>query len=223
MWNYVREKANHKSFLCKPRSGYIKALSNTHTHTHARARAHTHTHTHIHTHKHTYTHKQTKTLLLVQDENLMARSVTLFAVAMQSESAILCSQWSGTWREPYSHSDVIALLQGYGTYVSKLQALVYDILPSTTAIFSYAIGSRKQSANEQFSVGAQTTQIISNVCFITNHAAYSSSNKTKIVWIETELFFFFLPGVDAPHVCVRAWALGCFYLVKLFGGCWPRR
>ena len=31
----------------------------------------------------------------------------------------------------------------------KLQALVYDILPSTTAVFSYAIGSRKLSANEQ--------------------------------------------------------------------------
>ena len=38
----------------------------------------------------------------------------------------------------------------------KLQALVYDILPSTTAVFSYAIGSRKLSANEQFLVGAQT-------------------------------------------------------------------
>ena len=24
-------------------------------------------------------------------------------------------------------------------------------------------------------------------------------------------FFFFLPGVDAPRVYVRAWALGCFY------------
>ena len=32
----------------------------------------------------------------------------------------------------------------------KLQALVYDILPSTTAVFSYAIGSRKLSDNEQF-------------------------------------------------------------------------
>ena len=32
----------------------------------------------------------------------------------------------------------------------KLQALVYDILPSTTAVFSYAIGSRKLLANEQF-------------------------------------------------------------------------
>ena len=70
----------------------------------------------------------------------------------------------------------------------KLQALVYDILPSTTAVFSYAIGSRKLSANEQFFVGAQTvvcllqtTQIISDVCFITDHIAYTSSNKTKIV------------------------------------------
>ena len=78
----------------------------------------------------------------------------------------------------------------------KLQALVYDILPSTTAVFSYAIGSRKLSANEHFFsflvlllfVGAQTvvsllqtTQIISDVCFITDHVAYASSNKTKIV------------------------------------------
>ena len=51
----------------------------------------------------------------------------------------------------------------------KHQALVYDIIPSTTAVFSYAIGSRKLSANEQFFVGAQTivsllqtTQINSN-------------------------------------------------------------
>ena len=36
------------------------------------------------------------------------------------------------------------------TVSPKLQALVYDILPSTTAVFSYAIGSRKLSANEQF-------------------------------------------------------------------------
>ena len=39
---------------------------------------------------------------------------------------------------------------------TKLQTLVYDILPSTTAVSSYAIGSRKLSANEQFFVGAQT-------------------------------------------------------------------
>ena len=52
----------------------------------------------------------------------------------------------------------------------KLQALVYNILPSTTAVFIYAIGSRKLSANEQFFVDAQTVvcllqtiQIISDV------------------------------------------------------------
>ena len=39
---------------------------------------------------------------------------------------------------------------------ARLQALVYDILPSTTAVFSYAIGSRKLSANEHFFVGART-------------------------------------------------------------------
>ena len=44
-----------------------------------------------------------------------------------------------------------------GVWVAtELQAPVYDILPSTTAVFSYAIGSRKLSANERFFVGAQT-------------------------------------------------------------------
>ena len=53
----------------------------------------------------------------------------------------------------------------------------------------------------------QTTQIILDIY---NSVAYASSNKSKIVWIKTEQFFF-LPGVDAPHVYVPAWALGCFY------------
>ena len=55
----------------------------------------------------------------------------------------------------------------------KLQALVYDILPSTNAVFSYAIGSRKLTADEHFFVGAQTvvsllqtTQIKQGVSFI---------------------------------------------------------
>ena len=72
------------------------------------------------------------------------------------------------------------LLSSVYRKVRKLQALIYDILLSTTAVFSYAIGSRKLSANEQFFVGAQTvvswlqtTQIISDVCFITDHVAYA--------------------------------------------------
>ena len=99
---------------------------------------------------------------------------------------------------------------------SRLQALVYDILPSTTAVFSYALGSRKLSANKQFFLGAQTVvsllqtaQIKQGVSFIAANKVCTSTNKTTIVWIVTELFF--LPGVDAPHVCVRAWALCGFH------------
>ena len=70
----------------------------------------------------------------------------------------------------------------------KFQALVYDILPSTTAVFSYAMGSRKLSANEQIFVGAQivvrllqTTQIKHGVSFIAANKVYTSTNKTTIV------------------------------------------
>ena len=52
----------------------------------------------------------------------------------------------------------------------KLEALVYGILPFTTAVFSYAIGSRKLSANEQFFVGAQTVLIK----FVTNNSNYQT-------------------------------------------------
>ena len=38
---------------------------------------------------------------------------------------------------------------------AKLQALVYDILPPSTAIVDYAIGLEKPSANEQIFVGAR--------------------------------------------------------------------
>ena len=100
---------------------------------------------------------------------------------------------------------------------SKLQAPVYDIIPSTTAVFSYAIGSRKLSANEQFFVGAQTvvsllqtTQIKQGVSFIAANKVYTSTNKTTIVWIEPE-HSFFLPGVDASRIYMRALAQGCFY------------
>ena len=53
------------------------------------------------------------------------------------------------------------------SHVVKLQALVYDILPSATAVFSYAIGSRKLSANEQFFCWCSNS---SN--FVTNNSDY---------------------------------------------------
>ena len=49
---------------------------------------------------------------------------------------------------------------------------------------------------------------VSCVSFITAHVVHASTNKTKIVSIETELF---LPEADAPHVSVRAWTLCCFH------------
>ena len=49
----------------------------------------------------------------------------------------------------------------------KLQALVYDILPSTTAVFSYAIGPRKLSANEQFFCWCSNSST-----FVTNNSNY---------------------------------------------------
>ena len=115
-------------------------------------------------------------------------------------------------------AELVMPLKGHFTLRAKLQALVYHILPSTTAVFSYTIGSRKLSANEHFFffLGAQTvvsllqtTQIKQGVSFIAANKVYTSTNKTTIVWIETELSF--LPGVDASHVYVRALALGCFY------------
>ena len=55
----------------------------------------------------------------------------------------------------------------------KLQASVYDILPSTTAVFSYAIGSRKLSANEKFFVGAQTVVSLLQTTKIKQGVIYS--------------------------------------------------
>ena len=64
----------------------------------------------------------------------------------------------------------------------KLQALVYDILPSTTAVFIVTPeGPENCQLTSCFFVGAQTvvsllqtTQIISHVIFITDHVAYAS-------------------------------------------------
>ena len=87
--------------------------------------------------------------------------------------------------------------QRFGVLI-KLQVLVYDILPSTIAVFSYAIGSRKLSANEPFFVGAQTvvsllqtTQIISDICFITDHVASLAQIKLKSFESRRTSFLFF--------------------------------
>ena len=48
---------------------------------------------------------------------------------------------------------------------------------------------------------------------MTAHIAYTSPNKTKIVWIEMELSFF-LSIHDMPQVYVHAWTLCCFHSVS---------
>ena len=72
----------------------------------------------------------------------------------------------------------------------KLQALVYDILPSNTAVFSYVIGPENCQLTSSFfvTVGAQTVvsvlqtiQIKQGVSFIAANKVYTSTNKTTIV------------------------------------------
>ena len=79
-------------------------------------------------------------------------------------------------------------LEAQGKAQTKLQALVHDIVPPTTATADYIVDLEKLSANEQFFDEAQTavrlqqtTEIISDVSFITDHIAYASTNKTKLV------------------------------------------
>ena len=132
-------------------------------------------------------------------------------------SYFMCCRAGYTYcRTEHLNFSQVSSVEDYTNSKTKLQALVYDILPSTTVVFSYAIGSRKLLANELFFVSAptvvcllQTTQIKQGVSFIAANKVCTSANKTTIVWIETELFF--LPGVDASYVYVRAWALGYFY------------
>ena len=134
---------------------------------------HTQTHNHAHTNIYTQTHTVTPTYCILIHTHFTYSHTLFIRVRTRTHTH--------THTETHTHTHT-------HTCAHKLQALVYDILPSTTAVFSYAIGSRKLSANEQFSVGAQTVvsllqtiQIISDICFITDHAAYTSSNKTTII------------------------------------------
>ena len=110
----------------------------------------------------------------------------------------------------------------------KLQALVYDILPSTTTVFSYATGPRKMSANEQFIVGAPTVircykqlklyRRLFYVAILLTPAqikpkSFESTRNSLLLFFFFFFFssFFFTRGGCPSHVYVRAWALGCFH------------
>ena len=98
-------------------------------------------------------------------------------------------------------------------FLPELQALVYDILPSTTAVFSYAIGSRKLSANEQFLVGAQTVVGLLQITQIKQGVSFIAATRFTPAQIKPQSFesrrnsVFLSPGVDGSHVYVRALAL----------------
>ena len=88
-----------------------------------------------------------------------------------------------------------------------------SFLPSTTAVFSYAIGPRKLSANEQFCCCAQTvvsllqtTEIKQGVSFIATDKVYTSTNKT--------LFFFYPGWMRLMFTCVLwRWVASAVILV----------
>ena len=87
----------------------------------------------------------------------------------------------------------------------KLQALVYDILPSTTAVLSYAIGSRKLSANEQF------------FCWSSNSTKFVTNNSNYI----TRLFYNW-PVQIKPKSSESRWNSFSFFFFSFFftrGGC----
>ena len=116
-----------------------------------------------------------------------------------------------------------------GYVLPTLQTPVYDILPSTTAVFSYTIGSRKRSANEQFFCCffffffffffwcSNSSKIVTNNSDYIRRLFYvamlltPAQIKPKSLESRRNSFFFFLPGVYASHICVRAWVLGCFH------------
>ena len=81
------------------------------------------------------------------------------------------------------------LLTG-GSLRAKLRALVYDILPPSTAIVNYAIGLKKEKAESQQTVfhwcsnGCKFVTDNSDyirIFFITDYVAYANTNKTKII------------------------------------------
>ena len=81
----------------------------------------------------------------------------------------------------------------------KLQALVYESLPST--VFSYAIGSRKLSANEQFFDGAQTVVSLLQTTQ-TKQGVSFRLNRDGTVFSFLLFFFFFTRGGCVS--CLRA-------------------
>ena len=108
-------------------------------------------------------------------------------------------RWKTLWGQRWS-LELIAEPKHWFT-TSFLQPLPYWVTPQ---------GPENCQLTSSFFVGAQTvvsllqtTQIKQGVSFIAANKVYTSANKTTIVWIETELFFFlfsFYPGCAGPCI-----------------------
>ena len=95
----------------------------------------------------------------------------------------------------------------------KLQALVYDILPSTTAVFNYAKGSWKLSANEHlFCWCSNSSKFVTINSDKTRRVIYSrqqSRQHIKPQSFESRRNSFFTLGgcVSCLRACLGAWLL----------------
>ena len=114
---------------------------------------------------------------------------------------------------------MLGVWAGHTLRRAKLQALVYDIRPpsTTTAVFSYAIGSKKLSANELFFVDAQTavsllqtTQIKQGVSFIAAIKVYTSAKKSKKN--QQKSVSFSTPAKQGSSVLIFAWLCSSTFL-----------
>ena len=73
----------------------------------------------------------------------LGRQVTSTVLSLSTETSVSYLDHHHQSKPPVS----VGWVSNNVTVRPKLQALVYDILPSTTDVFSYAIGSRKLSQN----------------------------------------------------------------------------
>ena len=75
-----------------------------------------------------------------------------YGVSEMQLQSVKCSYWVREMQLPSWWNAATELVNSsyWVGEIHKLQAPVDDILPSTTAVFSYTIGSRKLSANEQY-------------------------------------------------------------------------
>ena len=99
--------------------------------------------------------KRDNLLVAGQQISMIIQSMALQAFQNFSEQILVASNHNVHYSDP----PVMVCI--------KLQPLVYHILPSTTAVFSYAIASRKLSANEQF------------FCWCSNSSKFVTNNSDK--------------------------------------------